>query len=38
MQHTNLLQEISSEDEEAEAEEVISTSELKEMLAIWVKP
>ena len=36
MQYTNILQEISSE-EEVEAEEVISTSEVKEILAMWEK-
>jgi len=36
MQHTEVLQEISSK-EEAEPEEVISTSEIKEMLAMWEK-
>ncbi|XP_066240889.1 tigger transposable element-derived protein 1-like isoform X1 [Saccopteryx leptura] len=36
MQHTKLLQEISSE-EEVELEEVISTSEIKDMLVMWEK-
>lgn len=36
MQHTDVLQEISSE-EEVEQEEVISTSEIKDMVAVWEK-
>ncbi|XP_066231912.1 zinc finger MYM-type protein 1 isoform X2 [Saccopteryx leptura] len=36
MQHTELLPEISSE-EEVESEEVISTSEIKDMMAMWEK-
>ena len=36
MQHMEVLQEISNE-KEVEPEEVISTSEMKEMLAMWEK-
>ena len=37
MQHTEVLQEISSGEEEVEPEEVISSGEIKEMLAMWEK-
>ena len=37
MQHTGVLQEISSGKEEVEPEEVISSGGIKEMLAMWEK-
>ena len=37
MQHTEVLQEISSGEEEVEPEEVISSGEIKEMLVMWEK-